>query len=250
MAPSQTSICLVRFTKDGFVDTTFNAADTSGYITTLIGSQASTNSITLQDDQKIVVAGQATVNDINQIMVARYTPQGTIDTTFDPLGYVTTEVGSNAEAYGVVIQPDRKIVVAGFGTPSDASQIAIVRYLGNVLPAQAAAATLPIQTIINTYASNSANVPQFLYLNYFALAITDSAARAAAISGIESMLATYISAYATQAGFSFGANLYLITAQLDTLEADLIATYPESTTQIQTFFTNLEARMASLVTTA
>ena len=57
--------------------------------------------------------GQASFRDF---AVARYTPDGRLDTTFDVDGKVTTNFGeSEANARSVVVQPDGKLVVGGYG---------------------------------------------------------------------------------------------------------------------------------------
>jgi uncharacterized delta-60 repeat protein len=60
--------------------------------------------------------------------LVRYDTDGSLDTSFDSDGKVTTEVGSgNDEAYSVAIQPDGKIVAAGDSTGSN-NDFALVRY--------------------------------------------------------------------------------------------------------------------------
>lgn len=67
-------------------------------------------------------------------MVARYTPSGALDPSVDTGGVVTTQVtdvaDNTAAASGVVIQPDRKIVVAGAlrGSAAGTSHVMLARY--------------------------------------------------------------------------------------------------------------------------
>ncbi len=83
----------------------------------------------LQGDGKIVAVGGLNGN----FSVARFTPAGGLDSTFGTNGVVFTDLGSSEDqAEGVVIQPDGKIVVAGFMlTANTGRDFAIVRYNAN-----------------------------------------------------------------------------------------------------------------------
>ena len=112
---------IVRYNADGSFDTSF---DTDGIVTTSIGSQDIINSIAVQANGKIIAAGYST-NVNRDITLARYNIDGSLDTTFDSDGIVTTPVGpANSYANSVAIETDGKIVVAG-GTDAD---FAVVKY--------------------------------------------------------------------------------------------------------------------------
>ena len=60
----------------------------------------------------------------------RYNTDGSLDTSFDGDGKVTTAIGSGADyARSVAIQSDGKIVAAGYSLGSN-SDFALVRYAG------------------------------------------------------------------------------------------------------------------------
>jgi uncharacterized delta-60 repeat protein len=107
---------LVRYNTDGSLDRTFNG---SGTVTTAIGTGSDqANSIAIQSDGKIVVAG-STFNSSNGtfgVGLVRYQPDGSIDTTFGG-GKVTTVVGSGSNSdNSLSLQADGKILVsAGSG---------------------------------------------------------------------------------------------------------------------------------------
>jgi uncharacterized delta-60 repeat protein len=104
---SGSHILVARYTSTGTLDTTFNQ---TGVVTAAIGSSSSGNSIALQSDGKIVVAGGAE----GYFVVVRYTITGGLDSTFNQTGVVTTDISpNNDEASSVAIQPDGKIVVGG-----------------------------------------------------------------------------------------------------------------------------------------
>ena len=92
-------------------------AHAQGTITTPIGSSDDEAfAVALQPDGKIVVAGRAVIGGQNVFAVVRYNNDGTTpDASFDGDGIATTTVGVAASANALAIQPDGKIVVAGFG---------------------------------------------------------------------------------------------------------------------------------------
>ena len=84
-----------------------------GEVTTSFSSGSDgISAIAVQPDGKIIVAGGA--NGSAEFALARYNPDGTLDTTFGDAGTVTTDLtGNNDYATAVAIQPDGKIVAAG-----------------------------------------------------------------------------------------------------------------------------------------
>jgi len=92
--------------------------------------------LALQPDGKIVVAGYAHNGQNDDFAVARYNTDGSLDPTFGAGGVVTTTFGDYDEwAYGVALQPDGKIVVAGTAQVSDTLpgvyDLALARYHSN-----------------------------------------------------------------------------------------------------------------------
>jgi uncharacterized delta-60 repeat protein len=71
--------------------------------------------VALQPNGKIVVAGYSS-NGLNQdFAVVRYNTDGSLDPTFDGDGKVTTPISNSTDiAYAVALQPDGKIVAAGY----------------------------------------------------------------------------------------------------------------------------------------
>jgi uncharacterized delta-60 repeat protein/LPXTG-motif cell wall-anchored protein len=123
---------VVRYNPSGSLDTTF---DTDGKVTTNIGIRSSIDqakSVALQSDGKIIIAGRTRPSGTEDFVVVRYNASGSLDTTFDTDGKVTTDIGSNTddEAYSVAVQPDGKIIVAGISSDND-DDFAVVRYNPN-----------------------------------------------------------------------------------------------------------------------
>jgi uncharacterized delta-60 repeat protein len=122
---------LARFNSDGSLDTTFGSG--SGWITTSLSSGSNfINDIVLQDDGKILAAGNSGDYSASDFALARYNPDGSLDTTFDGDGFVITDfAGGTDTANGVALAADGKIVVAGtaFTAPPWSSyDIALARY--------------------------------------------------------------------------------------------------------------------------
>ena len=120
VSPGPVSFALARFTANGSLDKTFG--DGGKVRRRSSSSPEDASAVAIQRDGKIVVAGTSA----RDFDVARYTSNGTPDTSFGTDGTVRTDIGSgsNGEANAVVIQPDGKIVVAG----SSDGEFAIARY--------------------------------------------------------------------------------------------------------------------------
>src|SRR6267154_2786380 len=77
-------------------------------------SYADGNSVAAQLDGKIVVAGYADVGGVDRFALVRYNSDGSLDTSFNSNGKVTTAVGTGTcKGQGVALQDDGKIVVVG-----------------------------------------------------------------------------------------------------------------------------------------
>jgi uncharacterized delta-60 repeat protein len=91
--------------------------------------QSQTNEITglaFQPDGKLVAAGYGFTNGQQLVKLARYnSADGSLDTSFDGDGKVTASIGvANTTAYGMALQGDGKIVVAGTVT----NNFAVMRF--------------------------------------------------------------------------------------------------------------------------
>jgi uncharacterized delta-60 repeat protein len=103
---------LARYNPDGSLDTTFSedGKQTTGF------EDGFATDVVVQPDGKIVAVGATEFFPAGDFALARYNPDGSLDTTFSEDGKQTTDFGGGAEpevARGVVLQPDGRIVVAG-----------------------------------------------------------------------------------------------------------------------------------------
>ena len=99
---------LVRYNPDGALDTSFG---TGGVVTTDVGTTSDdARTLVIQPDGRIVLAGTAG----EDIAVARYRSDGTLDPTFGHAGTTTTDFGSDDVANGIALTPSGEILIAGY----------------------------------------------------------------------------------------------------------------------------------------
>ncbi|MEH2461682.1 putative Ig domain-containing protein [Nostoc sp.] len=124
---------IARYNSNGTLDTSFNI---TRKVTTDFGSNNDFGfSITVQPDGKILVAGSSYNGINNDFAIVRYNSNGSLDTSFNTTGKVTTDFASNNDSsYSITVQPDGKILVAGESDNGTNYDFAIVRYNSNGTP--------------------------------------------------------------------------------------------------------------------
>ena len=115
-----------RLTRTGSLDPTFNG---NGTLAIDAGGFEEADALALQPDGKIVVAGATTVN--AAALVYRVNPNGSLDPGFDGDGAVRLDEAADAFAYGLALQRDGKIVVAGSTTVNDNGDAVVHRLNAN-----------------------------------------------------------------------------------------------------------------------
>jgi uncharacterized delta-60 repeat protein len=127
---SNFDIALARYNPNGTLDTSFNG---TGKVTTAIGlGDDSAFALAVQPDGKLVIAGRSYVGSNFDIALARYNPNGTLDTSFNGTGKVTTAIGVGGDsAYALALQPDGKLVAGGDSLNGSQVVIALARYYPN-----------------------------------------------------------------------------------------------------------------------
>lgn len=104
-------LALAALNTDGSFDTFF---DFDGKLTLDISQQNNDASgIVIQADGKIIVCGQAYNGTSQQLMLARFTAVGSLDTTFSAVGYTISAQSAALYPYDIAIQSDGKAVVTG-----------------------------------------------------------------------------------------------------------------------------------------
>ena len=121
-----------RLKADGTRDSSFS---NDGQLQTKFGAEAHGLDVAVQADGRVVVAGSVGAFKHSDFALARYTSSGKLDTTFSGDGKRRMDFSGGAdEALGLVIQPNGRIVAAGFAAPlhhpSDAD-FGLARYRSN-----------------------------------------------------------------------------------------------------------------------
>lgn len=104
---------LTRFSLDGTVDTSFGTNGIADALATSDQHSFFTKLVMLSDD-KILAAGRRN----SQLIVARYTSNGTLDTSFNQVGFITLSIDNSVQTYDetsswrqLAVQADGKILV-------------------------------------------------------------------------------------------------------------------------------------------
>jgi uncharacterized delta-60 repeat protein len=119
-----TDFALARYLPNGTLDPTFGH---NGMVLSDFGAQESVSfqELALQQDGKIVAAG----GNSGFVNLARYRPNGTLDSTFGREGRVTNEFIGISGVAALAIQPhDGRLVVAGSSDASGSVDIVLARY--------------------------------------------------------------------------------------------------------------------------
>jgi len=133
----QNEFLLVRVHPNGSPDSGFNggdAANISGIVTTAIGTDYGNDqayALAVDMNGKLVAAGSSYVVQ-GMVAVVRYNSDGSLDTTFNTTGKVTTTIKTNggAAAMGLYVnaQNVEQIVIAGTGFNNTYGEVILARY--------------------------------------------------------------------------------------------------------------------------
>lgn len=121
---------MVRYEEDGDLDMTFGIG---GIYIVSLGSKTDIYGIALQPNGKILLTGNSDVMGFEKrILLARFRPEGGLDTTFGNQGIITTGfTGDRESASSVLVQPDSKIVVAGAQGSQSNYDLTLIRYIAD-----------------------------------------------------------------------------------------------------------------------
>jgi len=133
---------VTRYDTTGIMDSTFGswfdyADPDSGWVgltPVVFSTRTDMYAVALQPvNNKIVVAGSTTSATTTDFAVARLNTDGSLDTTFNGTGKVTTSMSTSTDtAYAVAVQTDGKIIAAGSAkTGGGTTDAALVRYNEN-----------------------------------------------------------------------------------------------------------------------
>jgi len=125
------SMAVFRFTAEGSLDTAFGVAGIAA------GPAGEARAVSVQPDGKIVAIGGGPdpyPGTDTDFVTLRFDADGTPDASFGSNGVVRTAIGAMSAASGMALQPDGKIVAAGWSIPNDRSvseEMTLARYEAN-----------------------------------------------------------------------------------------------------------------------
>jgi len=125
------NFALARYNSNGTLDTTFSS---DGKVTTNFGGDSHGRSVAIQSNGKIAVAGYNRISSSDsRFALARYNTNGSLDTTFSTDGKVLTNPnpGVNDWIYGLAIQSNGKLLVAGLTGNDGSRDFILARYNTN-----------------------------------------------------------------------------------------------------------------------
>ncbi len=130
---SQKMAFIARYNPDGSPDTSFNPSNGNGIILTTFNSQSELFDVKLDASNNIIVAGSSIYQRYTNALIARFTNSGTLDTTFNTTGYVTTLLDTSlfTKAHALAIQSNGKIVITGQAEIDENQQLIMIRYNSN-----------------------------------------------------------------------------------------------------------------------
>lgn len=251
---SNNTFVAARFTTAGTaLDTAFG---TSGIATSNVLASGTLNAspnLVIDNSNNTVLGGLTTLSDgVSRNMVAaRFTTTGTIDTTFTTTGIASTSTIAGLTSGGfVAVNSTTTPFLGGYVINSGSARLVVGQiYSGSEIiipdPANLQGAAFSVYW----YGSNPAIFKDFFSVDFYANVIIDETARAATIAAVNASLDAYAAAYADQPEFNLAASTTPgWDAQLAAVQATLVATYntAQQVNQINAFFTNFNARRTAV----
>ena len=120
--PGDSDMAIVRVNPDGSLDSSF---DGDGKRTIEFGGLDHALALALQPDGRIVLVGQGSAN--SDIGIVRLLPDGTGDPSFNLDGARWVDLGGAEQGLAVALQPDGKILAAGFASDGVDSDFVVLR---------------------------------------------------------------------------------------------------------------------------
>ena len=129
---------VARFNSDGSLDASFNSV---GYAVTPFGPSGpgdQCNAVAIQPDGMLVSAGYSYESGPSRVAMTRHTANGLLDTSFGIGGKLSIDASAtangNSEAKAILVQPDGKILVAGYAFGLGHSEFLLLRLNTNGTP--------------------------------------------------------------------------------------------------------------------
>ena len=111
---------VAKLTPAGTPDPAFGS---NGVITTPLGTGSFANALAVGPAGKIIVAGRSA----DRMIAVRYTPTGALDASFGSAGVSTLSFKGSSNASAIALQPDGKVVLAGYASVHGGAGFAVAR---------------------------------------------------------------------------------------------------------------------------
>jgi len=125
---------VARYNSDGSLDQTFGSGGkVKTHFPGVDNTGSSATSIASQADGKLVVGGfYKNERTPHEFALARYNSNGSLDSTFGSSGKITTRIGAgDAYSFGIVLQSNGRIVLAGYSETTQDHDFTLVGYTSN-----------------------------------------------------------------------------------------------------------------------
>ncbi len=122
-------VAVIRLQSDGLPDMGF---DHDGQVViSLPNSDDKAQSVLLQNDGKIILAGSSEEPDNSWLFLARLNSDGSLDTTFGSQGLAASPNDTDATAFSAALQNDDHIILAGFSIRDGVKRATLFSFLAN-----------------------------------------------------------------------------------------------------------------------
>lgn len=111
--PSNKRVAIIRYNSNGTLDSSFG---TNGIVLAVVDGNDTAHKVLIQPDGKILVLAASGASATGSQFIARYAPNGTIDSAFGINGVVRLGLTGNYFGSQIALQPDGKIVTGGTAT--------------------------------------------------------------------------------------------------------------------------------------
>ncbi len=124
---AKTKFIVARLLSDGILDTSF--ASTGSVLVQFNPTKDEARDMVIQADGRALVCGTTlTQGNGSNVAMVRFKTDGKLDPNFAGLGKISSKIGNRANGEVVLLQPDNKIVVAGYAMFSNQNRYMAVRY--------------------------------------------------------------------------------------------------------------------------
>ena len=121
-------VFVARYNSDGSPDGTFAGGSGISITQISVNSNCYSAHVDLQSSGKLVVAATRDDSSSSDFVLLRYHANGSLDSTFGVGGMVVHNYVLHDQARDVVVQPDDKILLAGFSSNNNNTDFVIVRF--------------------------------------------------------------------------------------------------------------------------